>query len=68
MIRTVDIDVLCLAVAAASTLSLQELWLAFSTGKHLCYIPAHEIAVHLGPERAEALQLFHAFTGYCFRL
>ena len=40
-----------------------QLWIAFGTGKHLRYIPAHEIATSLGAEKAQALPMFHAFTG-----
>ena len=40
-----------------------QLWIAFGTGKHLRYIPSHEIATSLGAEKAQALPMFHAFTG-----
>ena len=51
LLRTVDTDVVVLAVAAAaklSTISDLELWVAFGTGKRFRYI--HEIAACLGPE------------------
>ena len=66
LLRTVDTDVVVLAVAATaklSTISDLELWVAFGTGKHFRYIPIHEIVACLGPERSEALPLFHAYTG-----
>ena len=44
LIRLVDTDVVVLAVAAAAKLDLEELWIAFGTGKNFCHIPAHEIA------------------------
>ena len=40
-----------------------ELWVAFGTGKKFRYIPAHEIAVSLGPDMSQALPIFHAYTG-----
>ena len=40
-----------------------QLWIAFGTSKHLRYIPAHEIATSFGAEKAQALPMFHAFTG-----
>ena len=40
-----------------------EIWVAFGTGKHLRYIPAHDIAKELGCEKALSLPMFHAFTG-----
>ena len=49
MIRTVDSDVLVLAIAAVQHLSINELWLAFDSGKSLRYLPAHEMAGALGP-------------------
>jgi len=64
MIRTVDTDVVVLAVSVANTLPEQsELWLAFGTGKHFRYLAAHEITTLLGPEKASALPMFHALTG-----
>lgn len=63
MIRTVDTDVLVLAVSNAVLHSETEIWIAFGTGKHLRYIPAHQIAASLGNERARALPMFHSFTG-----
>ncbi len=38
LVRTVDTDVVVLAVMVAETLSLEhEVWLAFGTGKNFCY-------------------------------
>ena len=33
------------------------------TGKSLRFIPAHDIATGLGPEKYKALSMFHALTG-----
>ncbi|GFO12519.1 hypothetical protein PoB_003902400 [Plakobranchus ocellatus] len=63
MLRTVDTDVLVLAVLTAVCLADTEIWVAFGTGKHLRYIPAHDIAKEIGYEKARALLRFHAFTG-----
>ena len=65
-IRTVDTDVLVLAVATLVQLSSPtqpELWLAFGTGGSLWYIAAHTICINLGPRVSRALPVFHAFTG-----
>ena len=62
-IRTVDTDVLVLAVAAFQFLQLQELWIAFGTKHNLKYIPVHSIAETLGDEKSKALPMFHALTG-----
>ena len=58
MLRTVDTDVVVLAVAFFSRLDLGELWIAFGAGKAFRYIAIHGIAVSLGQEK-----FFHAFTG-----
>ena len=48
MIRTVDYDVLVLAIAAVQLLTIDELWIAFSSGKSFRYLPAYEMARALG--------------------
>ena len=62
-IRTVDTDVVVLAIASANRLNISELWIAFGVGKSFRFIAAHEIAKVLGPDRCVALPMFHAFTG-----
>ena len=53
-----------LAVSVAQELLPEyEPWLAFGTGKCFRYLAAHEIAAGLGPEKAQALPMFHALTG-----
>ena len=64
LIRTVDTDVVVLAVSVAQGLGSEyELWLAFGTSKHFRYIAAHKIANRLGSEKSQALPMFHALTG-----
>ena len=65
VLRTVDTDVLVLAIALAGRLQEQqvELWVAMGTGSHLHYIAAHEISHSLGSEMSKSLPVFHAFTG-----
>ncbi len=43
--------------------TVDELWLAFGTGKNFRYIGAHELVAYLGPERSKSLPIFHAITG-----
>ena len=62
-IRTVDTDVVVLAVTAAEQLNMDELWVAFGSGKAFRFIAAHEIAQTLGPDKCRGLPAFHAFTG-----
>ena len=69
LLRTVDTDVLILAVAFVEKLKeLQgdqtiELWVGFGTGAHLRYIATHDISSKLKPQVPKALPFFHAFTG-----
>ena len=60
-----DTDAVVLAVWVAQELHevVDELWLAFGTGKNFCYIAAHELVACLGPEKSKSLLVFHAITG-----
>ena len=51
-IRTVDTDVVVLAIKAVECLGITELWVA-----------TNEIGNALGPQQCMALPMFHAFTG-----
>ena len=61
-IRTVDTDVVVLAISSAGRLNVP-VWIVYGTGKHTHIIPAHEIAASIGPSQSVALPMFHAFTG-----
>lgn len=63
VIKTVDTDVVVLAVSFVHRIAVDELWIAFGTGKHFRYIPAHKIAALLGKDKCTALPVFHAVTG-----
>ncbi|KAG7160046.1 hypothetical protein Hamer_G017505 [Homarus americanus] len=63
LIRSVDADVVVLAVTAGQRLNIGEFWVVFGVGKNFRYVAAHEISRALGPDRCVALLMFHAFTG-----
>ena len=64
MIRTVYTDVVVLAVAHFQGLpNIEQLWIAFGTGKDFRYTPIHAISSALCPHMAKGLLLFYAFTG-----
>ena len=63
MIRTVDIDIVVLAISHVQNIPVDELWIAFEVGKHYRYIAAHQIAEALGEHRSRPLLFFYAFTG-----
>ena len=62
-IRTVDTDVVVIAVASFQYFDLKELWVAFGVGKHYRYIPVRAIAANLGIQKARSLLVFHVLTG-----
>ena len=61
MITTIDTDVVVLAVSKMQDIVVDELWIAFGTGKHFRYLAIHDIAAQLGAERAKALPPFLCF-------
>lgn len=62
-IKTVDIDVLVLAISVFQKIGLEELWVEFGSGNTLRHIPVHSLIAHIGEDVAKALPVFHAFTG-----
>ena len=62
LIRTVDTDMVILAIAFAKKLEVKELWVAFGVGKHLRYLPIHKIAGSLTTQQCEGVPFFNAFT------
>ena len=63
LIRSVDTDVVVLAVAFFEKLMLDELWIAFGVRKHYRYIPIHKICAELGSKKSNTLPMFHALSG-----
>ena len=65
MVHTVDTDVLILVTRAFHYLeTVDELWVAFRSGKNFWYLPAHDIATTLSPDKCTALPVLHAFSGF----
>ena len=62
-IRTVDSDIVVLAVRFFGHLRLRELWIGFGSGKTYRDIPVHTICANIGPSKSLALPLFHSLTG-----
>ena len=63
LVRTVDTDVVVIAISVMNDIKPEELWVAFGVGKNLRYIPIHSIAASIGPRKSAALPFFHSFTG-----
>ena len=62
-IRTVDTDVVAIAVGSFFQLSLDQLWISFGVGKNHRNIPIHSIFEVLGEKKSCCVPLFHAITG-----
>jgi len=63
-IRTVDSDVIVIAVYAYHSMShLTQLWIDFGVGKNRKLIPVHELCTHLPQNLVMNFLIFHAFTG-----
>ena len=61
MIRTVDTDVLILAISLYQSLDTESLWVDFGSGKNRSIIPIHDIV--LDPVKRKGLRFFFSFTG-----
>ena len=64
IIRIAHTDVVVLAISVVEEIKVEELWVAFGTGKHFRYIAAHAIASSLGADKSRTLPAFHAVTDY----
>ena len=62
-IRTVDTDVVVLAVASFNNINPDELWIALGTGSSFRYIAVHQLAAAINPKQCATLPIFHALTG-----
>lgn len=62
-IRTVDTDIVVLAIAMFSNIKPEEMWIGLGTGTSFRFIGIHEIANKLDPSTCATLPLFHALTG-----
>lgn len=62
-VRTVDTDVVVLAIAFFKKLDIEHLWIHFGVGKNVRLIAIHELTSRLNATKCEALPMFHALTG-----
>ena len=62
-LRTVDTDVVVLAVAASTRYDGKDIWINFGTGERKKILSAHQISAAIGRNKYVALPVFHAFTG-----
>ena len=62
-VRTVDTDVIVIAIAMYRRINLDELWISFGTKSNFRYIPIHEVVADMDHHICTTLPMFHAFTG-----
>ena len=62
-IRTVDTDLLVLAVASFDKIKPDELWVILGTGSHLRSIAIHDLMAKMDSRYCSSLPIFHALTG-----
>ena len=62
-LKTVDTDVVVIAISLFHKLDLEELWIEFGTGVNLEWLPIHEYAENLGESICQAMSVWFAFTG-----
>ena len=62
-VRTVDTDVVVLAIAMFNQIGADELWLAFGTQSNFWYIPVHDVVAGMDPRICATLPIFHALRG-----
>ena len=62
-LKTVDTDVVVIALSQFHKLEIEELWIEFGTGTNLHWLPIHEYANNLGESTCQAMPVWFAFTG-----
>ena len=63
IIRTVDTDVVVVAIYCFHNLGINRLWIEFGIGDKTRFIAIHEIVSSLPQTLCASLPFFHAFTG-----
>ena len=62
-IRTVDTDVVVIAVALFNALTVDELWVEFGVGKNKRWLPVHAYSANMREGVCSGLLFWFAFTG-----
>ena len=62
-LKTVDTDVIIIAISLSHKLDLEELWIEFGTGVNFEWLPVHEYPENLGENICQAMPVLFAFTG-----
>ena len=62
-VRTVDTDIIVLAIATFEKVNPDELWVAFGTDTSFKYIAVHQLVNTIQPQMCSTLPFFHALSG-----
>ena len=62
IIQIADSDIVVLAISVVEEIKVEELWVAFGTGKHFGYTAAHVTASSLGADKSRVLPAFYTVT------
>ena len=62
-VRTVDTDVIVLAIVSFEKINPDELLVAFGSGASFKYIPVHQLVNTIQPQMCSTLPFFHALSG-----
>ena len=66
MIEANDTDIVVIALSlmpSFSAVGMEKMWVVFGKGEHTRWIPIHDLAFSLGPEKTNGILFFHAFSG-----
>ena len=66
MIDANDTDIVIIATSVMPSLmelGLEKMWVTFGKGEKTRWIPTHEVASAIGPEKTRGILFFHAFSG-----
>ena len=62
-LKTVDTDVIVIALNLFHKLNLEELWTEFGAGVNLEWLPIYDYAENLGESICQAMPVWFGFTG-----
>ena len=62
-IRTVDTDIVVIAVSLFQELNIDKLWIEFGTGRRKRWLPVYSYATKLGKNTCKGLRFWYAFIG-----
>ncbi len=62
-IKTVDTDVVVIAISLFRSLQIDELWIEFGVGKSRRWLPIYKYTQNLGQNTRSGLRFWYAFTG-----